>query len=219
MILILLCMSKIPQSNPTLISSIIHDVADIVACDDTERAHKEDVVSWLQSGINPFRLKKPDTPPKHLVSYFVLVDPEHHSILLVDHIKAQLWLPSGGHVEINEPPHDAVIREAKEEFGIRAAFLNDEQKPFFITVTETVGLTPGHTDVSLWYLLRGSIHDTPQHDRTEFTDVEWYTFDEILETDPVIFDPHLQRFTAKLGTHLRSRERSSTDHHASPPRR
>lgn len=186
-----------------LIKSIIHDVNDIIPCDDTERNHQHDVVSWLQSGINPFRLKKPDIPPKHLVSYFVLVDTGHRSILLVDHIKAQLWLPSGGHVKFNESPVDAAIRETKEEFGARAVFLRNNQKPFFVTVTKTVGLTPGHVDVSLWYLLRGNVYETLQYDRKEFTDVEWYTFDEVLGTNPTIFDPHLQRFTHKLDTFLR----------------
>jgi len=185
-----------------VVANIAKEVTSIVPCDDIEQGHKQHVVDWLQSGINPFRLKKPDIPPKHLVSYFVLVDPDHRSILLVDHIKAQLWLPSGGHVELNESPRDAVVREANEEFGIQATFLRNYDKPFFVTVTQTVGLTPGHTDVSLWYLLRGSIHDKMQYDRSEFTDVEWYTFDEIIETDPHIFDPHLQRFTAKLANYI-----------------
>ena len=174
----------------------------LVPHDDIERAHQSDVVSWLRSGANPFRLKKPDIPLKHLVSYFVLIDTDHRSILLVDHIKAQLWLPSGGHVRLNESPRHAVVREAKEEFGIRAVFLHNEQEPFFVTSMTTVGLTPGHTDVSLWYLLRGGIHDTPRYDRREFTDVEWYTFEEILETNPIIFDIHPQRFTVKLNGHL-----------------
>ena len=150
----------------------------------------------------PSGSRNPTYHQKHLVSYFVLVDPEHRSILLVNHIKAQLWLPSGGHVQLNESPQAAVVREAEEEFGIQAVFLRNNKKPLFVTVTQIVGLTPGHTDVSLWYLLRGSIHDTPKYDRTEFTDVEWYTFDEILATDPTIFDPHLQRFTAKLNGYL-----------------
>jgi len=191
-----------PHINRELILAIAKDTESIAPYDEVEREHQEDVGAWLRSGINPFRLKKPDIPPKHLVSYFVLVDQEHRSVLLVDHIKAQLWLPSGGHVQLNELPQDAVVREAEEEFGIQAVFLRNNKKPFFVTVTQTVGLTPGHTDVSLWYLLRGSIHDTPKYDRTEFTDVEWYTFDEILATDPTIFDPHLQRFTAKLAEHL-----------------
>jgi 8-oxo-dGTP diphosphatase len=191
-----------PQIDLKLTLAIAEDVDTIVPHDELEQKHQQEVSVWLRSGANPFRLKKPDVPPKHLVSYFVLVDPEHRSILLVDHIKAQLWLSSGGHVKLNESPRDAVVREAEEEFGIRAIFLNNNEKPLFITVTRTVGLTPGHLDVSLWYLLRGSIHDTVRYDRSEFTDVEWYTFDEILQTDPLIFDPHLQRFTAKLAKHL-----------------
>jgi 8-oxo-dGTP diphosphatase len=188
--------------NKKLIESIVQQVDEIVPYDNLERDHQQNVVNWLRTGTSPFRLKKPDIPPKHLVSYFVLVDTEHRSILLVDHIKAQLWLPTGGHVKFNESPRDAVIREAQEELNVRAVFLRNIQKPFFITAGETVGLTPGHTDVSLWYLLRGSVHDTPHYDRREFTDVEWYTFEEIFETDPTIFDPHLQRFTRKLNSFL-----------------
>lgn len=188
--------------DPRVALAIAEDVDGIAPHDETERGHQQDVSAWLRSGANPFRLKKPDIPPKHLVSYFVVVDPEHRSILLVDHIKAQLWLPSGGHVHLNESPRDAVVRETEEEFGIRAIFLHNNERPFFVTVTKTVGLTPGHIDVSLWYLLRGSIHDKVRYDRSEFTDVEWYTFDEILQTDPLIFDPHLQRFTAKLANYL-----------------
>lgn len=185
-----------------VVAAILNEVGSIDPHDAAEHTHKQDVLEWLQSGANPFRLKKPDIPPKHLVSYFVLIDPDHRSILLVDHIKAQLWLPPGGHVELNESPRDAVVREAKEEFGITATFLHSNDMPFFVAVTQTVGLTPGHTDASLWYLLRGSVYDTLQYDRSEFTDIEWYTFDEILETDPLIFDPHLQRFTAKLAHSL-----------------
>lgn len=79
-----------------VVASIAREVESIVPYDAIEQGHKRNVGEWLESGVNPFRLKKPDIPPKHLVSYFVLVDPDHRSILLVDHIKAQLWLPSGG---------------------------------------------------------------------------------------------------------------------------
>lgn len=185
-----------------VVSEIASDIENIAPYDKLEQEHQQNACEWLRSGVNPFRLKKPDIPPKHLVSYFVLVDADHHSILLVDHIKAQLWLPSGGHIQLNESPRTAVLRETQEEFGLHATFLRNNDKPFFVTVTQTVGLTPGHTDVSLWYLLRGSVHDRMQFDRSEFTEVEWYTFNEITETDPLIFDPHLQRFTTKLADYL-----------------
>lgn len=183
---------------------IRNEVEQIQPFDELEKGHINDTLNWIDSGADLFRIQKPDLPPKHLVSYFVLIDPVHQSILLVDHIKAQLWLPTGGHVDAGERPKDTVKREAREELDQDAAFLHTNERPFFVTVTETVGLTAGHVDVSLWYLLRGNIHEFINFDRGEFNDIEWFTFDEILGSDAVIFDPHLQRFTRKLMQSLQS---------------
>jgi 8-oxo-dGTP diphosphatase len=179
--------------------ALVHDlVRSIAPYDEIERQHIAEVLTWIQSGQNIFRIEKPDKPPRHLVSYFVLIDPEHKSLLLADHIKAQLWLPSGGHVEQDENPKNTVLREAQEELSQKAVFLRGNDKPFFVTVTQTVGLTAGHTDVSLWYLLRGRLHERLTFDRREFNDVAWFSFKEVLESSPVILDPHMHRFTKKL---------------------
>lgn len=183
-------------------NDILAVIKDIEPCDTLERDHIDDTMAWIESGANIYRIEKPDKPPKHLVSYFVVVDPDHGSLLLADHIKAQLWLPSGGHVELGEHPRDTVVREMREELNQEAVFLGNRDRPFFVTVTKTVGLTAGHTDVSLWYLVRGSRHNPITFDRREFKNVEWFTFDEILEADPSIFDPHMQRFTKKLIAYL-----------------
>lgn len=183
---------------------IRNEVQQIRTFDEVESKHIDDTLNWIDSGADLFRIHKPDIPPKHLVAYFVLIDPVHKSMLLVDHINAQLWLPTGGHVDINEHPKNTVIREAREELNKKAHFLHGNELPFFVTVTETVGLTAGHTDVSLWYLLRGGVHEFIKYDRSEFNDIDWFTFDEILRSDPVIFDPHLQRFTRKLSYALQT---------------
>jgi 8-oxo-dGTP diphosphatase len=196
-------MPKIPLTGQE--KNIHEQVTAIETLDALEATHKQDVLDWIASGAPIFRIAKPDNPPKHLVSYFVLVDPEQKSMLLVDHIKAQLWLPSGGHVEQDEDPVETVRREAQEELRKDAVFLKNNPRPLFVTVTKTVGLTAGHTDVSLWYVIRGSKHEFIDFDRTEFNDIEWFTFDEILASDPSIFDPHLQRFTRKLVRHLQNK--------------
>ena len=127
------------------------------------------------------------------MSYFVLFDEDASKVLLVDHKKALLWLPSGGHVEINENPIDTVRRECFEELGIEAVFLFDW--PIFLTSTVTVGLTAGHTDVSLWYVLRGDSHSEYVFDLGEFNEVKWFGFDEIPYEKA---DPHMHRFIQKL---------------------
>lgn len=54
--------------------------------------------------------------PKHLVvTAYIIAD---HRVLLLFHKKLQKWLPPGGHVETDEDPWRAVIREAKEETGL-----------------------------------------------------------------------------------------------------
>ncbi len=179
-------------------SIVRHAVQAVTPFDKQEQEHIDDILAWIDSGAGLFRIKKPDVPPKHLVSYFVVLDPDTKQILLIDHIKAQLWLPTGGHVLPDEDPKDAVIREADEELSIQAVFFRGNTDPFFATVNTTVGLTPGHVDVSLWYILRGSAHDYVRFDKSEFTDVEWFSFDEILEMDPVIFDKNMHRFVRKL---------------------
>lgn len=87
-----------------------------------------------------------------MVPCFAVVDGDW--VLLVDHINAGLWLPPGGHVEPGETPAQTVMRAVQEELGMTADFLTPQ--PVFLTVTDTVGLTAGHTDVSLWFVYMGT---------------------------------------------------------------
>ncbi len=174
---------------------IFSEIESIVPGDALEAEHREAALAWVESGIELCRLAKPATPPKHLVSYFAVVDGEH--ILLVDHKNAQLWLPSGGHVEPGEHPRETVARELLEELGFKAT--HAVGPPLMITTTDTVGLTAGHTDVSLWYVVRAERGQVLQHDEGEFHGVRWFHF---LEVPYGRTDPHLHRFIQKLKAEL-----------------
>lgn len=180
------------QTN-TINQNIVDIILSMFPHDELEQQHIDETLHWIRSGASLFRIEKPATPPKHLVSYFVLIDEEARKILLVDHQKAQLWLPSGGHVEPGEHPADAAARECFEELGITAEFWQDE--PLFLTSTETVGLTAGHTDVSLWYVLKGDHRQKYTFDAEEFHSIQWFDFDEIPYERS---DPHMGRFMEKL---------------------
>ncbi len=172
-------------------AEIRKEVDLIEPLDQLEKETKSDVLSWIDSGVEICRLKKPDIPPKHLISYFALVDGEY--ILLVDHINAELWLPTGGHVEPDEHPRNTALREAKEELSIDGEFLHEH--PLFVTITETVGKTAGHTDVSIWYTLKGDRSKELAFDDSEFLGVRWFRKDEV-PLDRT--DKHMERFLKKL---------------------
>jgi 8-oxo-dGTP pyrophosphatase MutT (NUDIX family) len=125
----------------------------------------------------------------------VPVDPADGSLLLVEHVNAGLWLPPGGHVEVDEDPYDTAVREIEEELGIIAKIFPE---PLFLTVTETVGTDAGHTDVSLWYVVELPRDRELAPDAAEFHSVRWWSRDEIVKSDPALFDPHLIRFLRKL---------------------
>lgn len=174
-------------------------VASIDPLDQLETEHIHDAIQWIDSGADLFRIQKPDVPPKHLVSYFVLFDQQTRKVLLIDHIKAGLWLPPGGHVEKDENPKTTVEREIMEELFISASFIQDT--PFFITETKTVNIDAGHTDVSLWYLLKGNSSKKLQYDTREFNGYKWLTLKEATDVDIATLDPHFHRFVKKLLLH------------------
>lgn len=171
-------------------------VGNISPYDSLEKEHIENALRWIRSGAELYRRVKPATPPKHLVSYCTIVDPEKQSVLLVDHHKSGLWLPAGGHVDPDEHPQKTAFRELEEELGVLLPLLLET--PAFITVTETVGPTAGHTDVTLWYVFVADPNVKFTYDQTEFKKVEWFSMDRLpLERT----DPNLSRFCRKLRIH------------------
>jgi 8-oxo-dGTP diphosphatase len=174
------------------ILSIINSISPF---DEIEQEHIIFTKNWIDSGAEIFRTAKPATPDPHLVAYFLLIDSSSNQILLVNHKKAELWLPSGGHVELNENPKGTVKREILEELGTEADFMIED--PVFLTVTKTVGLTAGHTDISLWYILKGCSSASYIFDSEEFVEICWFSTSEIPYNQS---DPHMKRCIEKLSS-------------------
>ena len=56
------------------------------------------------------------------VAIFVV---QEHKVLLVHHRKLDKWLPLGGHIELDEDPEQAALREAQEESGYEVELLGE----------------------------------------------------------------------------------------------
>jgi len=177
--------------------SVLDLVSAIVPGDELEARHRAETLDWLRETDDVFRRVKPDTPPKHLVSYVVPIDPVDGGVLLVAHRNAGLWLAPGGHVEPAEHPSDTARRELAEELGVTGA----AARPVFLSVARTVGVDAGHTDVSLWFPATVSRRAKLTADQSEFAEVRWWSRGDIAATDPAEFDPHFARFLAKAQPH------------------
>jgi 8-oxo-dGTP diphosphatase len=96
-------------------------------------------------------------------------------------------------VEPGEHPALTATRELTQELGVSGA----APAPVFLTVTETVGVDAGHTDVSLWFPAEVRRDQPLTVEESEFAAVRWWSRAELAAADPARFDPHLGRFLAK----------------------
>ncbi|MBP6868915.1 MAG: NUDIX domain-containing protein [Candidatus Pacebacteria bacterium] len=110
------------------------------------------------------------------------------AVLLRKHDKYKMWLAPGGHVELDETPDVAAVREAKEETGLDVTLVGDVP-----AIGEGVGykelLVPAfmnihpindvHSHMSLVYVATSESRDV--HDgETEVSDgMRWFTRDEL----------------------------------------
>ena len=61
-----------------------------------------------------------------LIDFTVAIFVVHDSkVLLIHHRKLNKWLPLGGHVELEEDPEQAALREAREESGFEVELIGE----------------------------------------------------------------------------------------------
>lgn len=118
----------------------------------------------------------------HFCVYFAAFDPVKKQVFIGHHKKSDLWLFNGGHIEPNELPEDAVVREANEEWGLSIAKNN---LPPIALITLTVIEHPEkqicrkHYD--LWYFLQydaSAFHPDGHALGNEFFTYGWKSYEE-----------------------------------------
>lgn len=87
-------------------------------------------------------------------------------VLLISHPKYGKWNPPGGHVEVNETPCEAAIREVLEETGVQVELIKLENiwcdypnarsliRPYMVLLEEIPprGEQPAHQHIDMIYL-------------------------------------------------------------------
>lgn len=124
------------------------------------------------------------------VAIFVVQDGR---LLLIHHRALNKWLPLGGHVELDEDPEQAALREAREESGLEVELLG-ERPPTTSPGTRAL-IAPRYLDIH-------RISDTHEHigmiywarprrgtitlAQSEHHAIRWCSAQEIEELDPPV---------------------------------
>ena len=102
-------------------------------------------------------------------------------VLLLWHRKLGMWLPPGGHIEPNELPDEAAVREVWEETGVEVELVGERALPvdyprqlIIPRGVQVERIAPGHEHVDFVYFAR-PVGDTRVAPGPGVSRVGWYT--------------------------------------------
>lgn len=104
--------------------------------------------------------------------------------LLLFHRKLSIWVPPGGHIDRNELPHEAALREVREETGLEAELLSTPTmlgqvqilpQPYCILLEN---IAADHQHIDLIYFARTRDGDFRYAEREAET-ARWYGWEEL----------------------------------------
>ena len=109
-----------------------------------------------------------------------------NKVLLHMHKKLNIWIPVGGHIDRDELPEKAAIRETKEESGLEIEFFNPDQpkdlkdakqliRPMHI-ILENINQFHQHIDF-IYYAKANTFKLNPSKGETK--DLKWLTKEEL----------------------------------------
>jgi len=121
-----------------------------------------------------------------------LIKNNEGKVLLVYHKKLNVWIYPGGHIEANETPDEAVIREVKEETGLDIEIvgdieisLNDNeadvsvlQNPYII-LCERIKGNKGHYHIDMVYACRIIKEQKLEYNRNESDGIGFFGIGDI----------------------------------------
>lgn len=120
---------------------------------------------------------------RHFCASVFVINPITKNILLVKHGMFDKWVQPGGHIEDDEFPEEAAVREVYEETGIKVSLLgerfpreDDFIKPLGIQKNRTL---KGNTHVDIIYAGIPNNIDSELILSEESTGIGWFSREEL----------------------------------------
>ena len=128
-------------------------------------------------------------------------------VLLHKHKVLGIWLPPGGHIELEEDPNEAAIREAKEETGLDVELIG-EKKTYSTSFSARDLIPPRflnrhyfdetrkHEHVDLAYFARAKSDNA--HPEEGGGEIRWFSKEELEQNDEGVLPDVCQHALAAL---------------------
>ena len=113
-------------------------------------------------------------------------------ILLMHHKKLDKWLFPGGHIDPNETPDGAILREVKEETGLNLIFVNfselskspEEIEKLAIPFHANLHNVGDHDHYCSYYL--GNVDNPNLVKNHESKDLKWFDIEEVKKLENLL---------------------------------
>lgn len=111
----------------------------------------------------------------------------NNKVLLIHHKKLNIWLPIGGHVELDENPDEALFREIKEECGLEVEVMSEKQPNFKIEGTKFLyvpafmnihDINKTHKHIGLIYFAKAKSEQF-MHNKEEHNKIRWFAKEDL----------------------------------------
>ena len=170
---------------------LLADLETYAGADAVEEEHRLAMVNLLTSAD---AFSRGHFAPGHFTASCYIVDGEGR-LLLHHHRRLDRWLQMGGHVEADELPHAAALREGVEESGLRDLHLLDGIFDLDIHAIPAAKGEPRHDHFDVRYVARTAAPHAIALDRSESNELSWFTLDRAAELMP---GPESQRVIRKI---------------------
>jgi 8-oxo-dGTP pyrophosphatase MutT (NUDIX family) len=161
---------------------LLDQLRGYATADAAEAEHRRAMLELLESSDDAFW--RGQFVPGHFTASCYIVDAEGR-LLLHHHKRLDRWLQMGGHVEADESPDLAALREGREESGLRdLAHVSDGIFDLDIHPIPAAKGEPEHAHFDIRYLACTASPEAAVADRAESNDLAWVTLDRAAELMP-----------------------------------
>ena len=112
---------------------------------------------------------------------------DKNKVLLIHHRKLDMWLPVGGHINENETPDDALLREIKEEVGLEVEIINNNKfsmeggakKNLAIPFNINLHSAGDHDHCCFFYVCKAINAGKLKINKNELKDYSWFSKEDL----------------------------------------